>query len=322
MIPNSIMTYNVCSFAPDLLKRAGVEEEIGWKAKSESVLKVLENNNTTFVALQEVEDHMMPQLWERLGKLGYRIIYWSYNYRFMNALAYKANEFALDSFEKWWSNPENPDRPGDPQKGHARVVIMGKFYPVLQTSKTKEPDYSQDPIFVLNGHPGLKHLERMGLHQISIRKISEKVKAGHVFFCMDMNCFKDDGGDKEVELFKTNGFTDLTAVLKSETGLELDGTFVGRLGQKEPVDKFIPPTGEVGGRFDRIKYIAIAVKSIAERYRCVVDLKKYNGKPEPKEITSVKQLLVGPDGEDRRNEFPSDHFPVKVVLREERKEDR
>lgn len=320
-IPSSVMTFNICNFTPEFLQKAGSQEELGWPAKSSQVFAVIKSAMPTFVALQELRNHsdspcMLGEFWQVLGKLGYEFVHWKYNFSFWNAIAFKTNEFALDCIEKWWSNPENPEKFGDPLKGWARVVLMAKFYPVLKNSKSLDPDYDKDPIYVLNGHPGLKHSERMDHHEISIKKIHEKVTKGHVFFCMDMNCFPDDGGAEEIALFRKTGFIDLTAILNSKYGFTVPGTYLARLGKTQPIDKFAPPKGQLGPHFDRIWYKAIAVPSIADQYHCSVDLGKYNGKPEPEALKSIEPLFVSPSGEDLRNEFPSDHLPVIVKLTE------
>ena len=113
-----------------------------------------------------------------------------------------------------------------------------------------------------------------------------------------------------MQLLKDAGYVDALCDLKTEEGVAVSGTFIGY-----SYDKFKSPKGKLSTQLDHI-FVKVFDKNASYTTKSHVNLKKYNGN-DNLSATTEAELLVGPDGEETRDEFVSDHAAgiadIKVI---------
>jgi len=316
-----IMTFNVCNANPNRIAEAGASlEKYGWEERSARIFEAIKNANPTFLCCQELRDQdgkdgkrecMEEQFFQNLAPNGYDFVFCANNgdrCSFKLAIAHKGDLYYCTNKYQWWNNPEDPEKFGDPAgNGFGRVTLMAKYYPTIKVNGVRQPDYLAIPIYIVNAHLGLKHAERMQHHKILIDQVHKIIRLEKAILAVmgDFNCFPDDGGPEELDLYEQAGFTNVKH-LKTTTGLPIDGSFIGY----PEYDKFVPEKGKIGSHLDRMMIKTMNCAANIE-YEAVIDLKKYNG-ADPSHPQSVEEYLVDRDGNDLRGNFPSDHAPMHV----------
>ncbi len=315
------MTYNICNANPIRIVEAGASlEKYGWAARSPRIFEAIKNAKPTFLCCQELRDqdgkdgkrdYLEDQFLQNLAPEGYDLIFCANNggrCSFKLAIAHKCDLYYRTNTYQWWNNPENPEKFGDPMgNGFGRVTLMAKYYPTINVDGVRQPDCSAIPIYIVNTHLGLKHAERMQHHKILIDQVHKIIRLEKAILAVmgDFNCFTDDGGSEELDLYEQAGFTNVK-LLKTTTGLPIDGTFVGY----PEYDKFVPEKGKIGSHLDRMM-IKVMNCSANIKYEATINLNKYNG-ADSSNPQSVEEYLVDRDGNDLRDNFPSDHAPMHV----------
>lgn len=308
-----IMSYNVCH-PVEIQKNPELFERFSWTSRKDRVFKLVLDEYADVVCFQEIRNERdgssVADIWNALGKHGYDVISFRNNpssLAFINVIAYKTSKLALEKTFRWWAS-ETPDQFSDSWgNGWGRVTLMAMFYPVTKNAKGIDcPDYSAAPIYVANQHNGLKHSEKLNSNMNTVKQIDQLVQKGHVFVCGDYNSFPDDGGEEELMVFEKANFKELSKPLKTMEGIPVSGSFTGF-----SYDKYHSPKGTFGSQLDHIFYKCFSSSTVvAYEFDCHVNAKKYNGLEI--QAKTERELLIGPAGEETRDEFPSDHLPLIV----------
>lgn len=309
-----IMSYNVCH-PVEIQKNEDLFKRFSWDSRKERVFKLILDESPDVVCFQEIRNekdgNSVADIWNALGKQGYDVISFRNNpssLSFVNVIAYKTSKLALDKTYRWWAS-NTPDQFSDSWgNGWGRVTLMAKFYPVTKNAKNVEcPDFEAEPIYVANLHNGLKHVERLNANINTVKQIDQLVQRGHVFVCGDYNSFPDDGGGEELKIFENAHFKDLSKNLKTAEGVAVSGSFIGF-----SYDKYRSPEGTFGSQLDHIFYKCFT-NSNKQQYKfdCHVNVQKYNDRLEIQAKTE-RDLLIGQNGKETRDDFPSDHLPLIV----------
>lgn len=151
----------------------------------------------------------------------------------------------------------------------------------------------------------------MRTNQVLVEKIREltKIDKGFVVIAGDMSTYSyQNYGEKELSILKENGYFDASKYLKTFDGIKVSGTFIGYSNDfhKCPKNKF-------GDHLDHVFVKNQLPDKQTYETKCHVNDKKYTHLDLIPAETET-DLLQGPDGEDIRDEFPSDHLPVIVDI--------
>ncbi len=313
-----IMTYNTCNFwgMADKAETA----HLTWDARKDRIIRLILDEKPDIVGFQELRDDneksTLKDLWLGLADHGYRIESVKHNPSpgsYINVIAYNSNKLMSDNVHRWWLS-ETPDKCSDSWgNGWGNAALMVSLYPIIKQKKgnfdVSFPDYTR-PVHVANVHNGLKHQEKMKTNIVLVNEIDRRTQGskGVVILTGDFNSFPEPerGGAIELAILKDAGYSELLNDLKTKNGIAISGTFIGYSS-----DRFQCPTGTLSGQLDHI--FLKNLSNVAFGSKSYVNMKKYNGK-DKEDATTQAELLMGPDGKEVRDEFPSDHVPGIVDL--------
>jgi len=258
----------------------------------------------------------VKDLWVGLADHGYRIESVKHNPSpgsYINVIAYNSNKFASGNIQHWWLS-ETPHRLSDTWgNGWGNAALMVSLYPIIKQKignfDIPVHDYTR-PIHVANVHNGLKHEEKMKTNTVLVNEIDKRVQGsnGIVILTGDFNIFPEPerGGVVELAILKDAGYSELLNDLKTKKGIPISGTFLGYSS-----DRFQCPVGKLSGQLDHI--FLKNLSNVVYGSQSYVNMKKYNNRDNDNATTQA-ELLMGPDGKEVRDEFPSDHVPGIVEL--------
>jgi endonuclease/exonuclease/phosphatase family metal-dependent hydrolase len=314
----SYLTLNTCN--PVIVQTdPELYTKYAWIKRLPRMMQVIADEKPDIIGFQEICDEenvrAILELWKALPH-NYDIVSFRNNPSggsFINVIAYNKKRFICENVQRWWAS-ETPNIFSDPWgTGWGRVSLMATFYPLITKEmrgrKIISPDYEWPAIQVVNVHRGLKHIERLNSNKVDLEQIQKRIDPQNsiVLIGGDFNSFPDDGGEKEMEVLKCAGYTDLLS-LKTQTGIPVSGTFPGY-----PYDKYKSLPGTLGNQLDHI-FGKVYTPSYSLIYCSYVNAKKYNGKPEvnARRESDFLQATTKDDVEDR--DFPSDHLPGIVHM--------
>jgi mRNA deadenylase 3'-5' endonuclease subunit Ccr4 len=315
-----IMTYNVCNFYG--MAKKPEASHLTWEKRKDRIFTLILDEKPDIIGFQELRDDngksTIKDLWVGLGDHDYDIVTYKNNPSpdsYINVIAYNKKKLGLGRNQRCWLS-NTPSILSDlVDNGWCNTVLMVTLYPIIIKEKERQDrvwfDYDH-PVHVANVHNSVNHNTKMKTNKILVNEINKHtwLDKGIILLTGDFNTLVDydEKTLKELDILKNDGYIELLNNLKTKEGVRVSGTFLGY-----SYDRYKKIPGMLDGQLDHI-FLKKLSSTIDYESTSYVNIKRYNDNDNTN-ATTEKELLAGVDGQENRDEFPSDHIPGIVDLK-------